>query len=191
MFTVPLSIRMAPPPWLAAVAVFSVKMLLRMFKIPPPCLIAPPPKPLTVLAVKVELVIVTVPPLLNRAPPPPAVLPEKVTLVRFRVTPKPLRMPPVPLAKVRLEMLTGPVVVLSICTALLPLTVKLAAPGPFRVTLSLIVGSVVARVIVPVMAVRSIVSAPALALARVMASRSEFAPESLVLVTEKVTKTWL
>ena len=105
-----------------------------MVTIPPPCLIAPPPKLLTVLAVNVEPVIVTVPLLLKRAAPPPAVLLEKLTLVRFRVTPKPLLIPPPPptvlaLAKVRLEMLTGPLLVLSICTALLPLTVSWATPG--------------------------------------------------------------
>ena len=189
MFNAPLSVKIAPPPWLVAVAVFSVKVLPTMFKIPPLSLIAPPPEPVAVLPVNVELVIVTVPPLLKRAPPVPATLVEKLTLVRFRVTPKPLRMPPVPLAKVRLEMLTGPVLVLSICTKLLPLTVRLAAPGPFRLRLSLIVGSVVARAIVPVMPVRSIISAPGVAFAWVIASRSDPKPESLVLVTAKEAKT--
>ena len=196
MFTVPPSIEMAPPPGLFPFAVFSMKELSTMVRIPPPvCPIAPPPKVLAVLAVKLERVIVTVPPLFKRAPPPPARLSKKLTLVRFRVTPKPLLIAPpltpvsLALAKVRLEISTEPLLVLSICTALLPLTVRLATPGPFRLRLSLIVGSVVARVIVPVMPVRSIISAPGVAFAWVIASRSDPKPESLVLVTAKVAKT--
>src|SRR5258708_17530351 len=70
--------------------------------------------------------------------------------------------------------------VLNTRLALLPLTVRLAAPGPLMVRFLLMAIWPVVRVIVPVTPTLSVLPAQALAIAL----RSDPAPASLVLVTE-------
>jgi len=68
---------------------------------------------------------------------------------------------------------------------LLPEIVRFDAPGPSMVRSSVIFGVLLASVMVPVTE-KLIVSAPAVAFAWLIASRSDPAPESARVVTEKV-----
>src|SRR5262245_21281499 len=164
----------------------------------------PPPLPEAVFDETVLLRSVTKP-LDELWMPPPlpdvAALPVMTTPVSVRASsalrmpaPLPATLPPV---IVRPEMLTFKTPVpemLNTRTALLPLTVTDDAPGPVMVTLSEIVGRVLASVIVPVRPDwKTIVSGtPAEALAVVIAARNEPVPESARVVTVSVwpTRTW-
>ena len=117
----------------------------------------PPPTLFVALPEMVELLTVRVPELL-KPPPKPAVL-----LAPETVTPEMLRLPPVTIVKI----LKPPAV---------PLMISEEAPGPVMVRVPaappIMVGSTPAKVMVPVSPVlKTIVSLPAVLLARSMASR--------------------
>ena len=128
----------------------------------------------------VLLAIVAVPLLYIPPPLTLAVLPLRVLLLKFRVLPAPTAIPPplplmLPLAIVILSIFTVTPApeILNTCTALLPLTVRLLAPGPLIVTESVMGSTPLALVsrIVPATPVRSMISVPAVLLAARIASR--------------------
>src|SRR5262245_57619227 len=199
--TVAVPLSQMPPP--KPRAVFPVKVLPLTVNVPPMpapllsgALSMPPPLRTAELPVKVLPMTVAVPPTsLSRPPPLVAELPEKTTSLTVSAPklsiPPPLPVPALPPAIVRPEMDTAsPASTWKTRERLLPLTVNLSAPGPLIFTASVRSSSPPVRAIVPVSPLsKTMVSAPAGALAWATAARSEPAPASARVVTWNVDGT--
>ena len=152
----------------------------------------PPPLPPDELPLMVLLVTASVAPELLLRPPPlllPTRLAELLMMLLRRVNPPWLRMAPPPLPSatplviVNSEMVTIPAKFSNTRETALPLTARVAAPGPLMVTLWVTCSSPLVRVMVPETPVASMVS-PSFAM--LSALRNDPEPLSLVFVTTMV-----
>ena len=186
-----------PPPPLVALLFKMVE--LEMEIVPPLKLLMAPPKPEVELPEIVEPEIVSEVPWLKIPPPPDAELPEIVE-AEIKSEPKLLKAPPKPEELFAPDTVTPEIVKSpklatekTLKLPLLPLILRVFAPGPVRVRVPAVVASamagstpvkeIVAGPLVKSEEAKTIVSAPGVALASIIACRRDPVPESAVLET--------